>query len=198
MSMFIKQKKLETATKMFKSRKFELPPANQCDWLSVDKPDITLEQYEGGSPKRILIPVHLDNPLHWTLLVIDFIRKKFFYCDSLFNEEDARNNEEIQNVINGSRKILKMAIPLYDEKRNDYLERWPVYYLQAVEQKGVECGIFMINYARSWAEDSAITENLKLVNGKQTVMGERIQIIKELLNGKIKKRANLIGDQAYS
>ena len=123
-----------------------VPPETPADW---------------SIPTKIYVPVHM--PGHWALIIVDFVRRTFLYCDSFFPLESGLTDgvhkkvERIQRYI--SEDTACSGIAAYD------WSGWVVKLLPDLpQQKNTQlihndCGVFVLMWIRRDAAGLALTGN---------------------------------------
>jgi Ulp1 family protease len=124
-------------------------------------------------PGVCVVPVH--TPQHWTLLVVDFLTKRFIYCDSLWNNESAKTAKRVSE--NFQRYIFDCA---HDDFFGEYdFFGWTVHMPANLPQQpdGYNCAIFMCQFARR------VMDDLQLCRPVQDPDALRRVMLAEILSG---------------
>ena len=98
--------------------------------------------------KTIIIPVHTENPGHWSTVGIDVEKKKIFYFNSLKRRNDKSEEDFLELVFNflNQEHLAKKGIALdSDSWKRCRPQKIPI------QRNGHDCGVFCIKYAQYFA-----------------------------------------------
>jgi len=96
---------------------------------------------------KIFVPIHRKEKFHWVLAVINLKEKRFEYCDSAQHQDNffssiARPALQFYMEHKQRQHILKLdTSKIIDFKRFD---EYNLY--SALQQNGIDCGVFVCNY----------------------------------------------------
>jgi Ulp1 family protease len=94
-----------------------------------------------GSASQILIPVHMEQPLHYFLILVNTNQLKITIMDSLPDPEQRKS------VVND---IVEEVLTAFDKHRQ-IEDPWEIYYDESCpkQDNSVDCGIYVLHYAES-------------------------------------------------
>ena len=120
----------------------------------------------------ILIPIHEERMVHWSLIAVETSTKTVNYFDSLIN----------QRVHSRAPRIFKLYMEKYYRDRGENVTfKIRIRGDAPKQENGYDCGVFLCQYAERVARRSSLNFNQKDLD----LAGAREMMTQELLEGRI-------------
>lgn len=121
---------------------------------------------------KVLIPIHVSGN-HWCLAVINFIKKRFEYYDSMGGRNDT--------ILGHLRNYVKDEAKLHSGQADYDMSEWVNYTPQDIpaQHNGYDCGVFACTYADYLSEDLPFTFT------QEHIPNFRLKMVNDILSQKL-------------